>query len=139
MKTLLVALIALALAAPAPAAQIEVTAKQQHTNLARLPPRGRAGDATSARWIIRDRYGQDIGDMLLDCRWVTGSLRLCVGQVSLPLGTIAVIGASRTLFLGQFSVVGGTARYSGASGALWFKQTSVARYVLSIVYQKERT
>jgi hypothetical protein len=122
--------------AHATAYEIEVGARVQHTNTARLPPDGRAGNAESARWIIRDRHGNAIGDMLTDCRWVTAGLRLCVGQVSLPLGVIAVLGASRTPFLGQFAVVGGTGRYVGAAGALTFNSIGFGRYVLSISYQK---
>lgn len=128
---------ALVLAAGAQAAQIEVTARVQHTAVAALPPIGRAGDAESSHWVVRDRYGKAIGDMLIDCRWVTSGLRLCVGQLSLPLGAIAVLGASRTRFLGQLSVVGGTGRYVGADGTLLFKQTGTGRYVLSINYQTE--
>lgn len=131
------AILATAVPARASADTIEVAARAQHSNVARLPPAGRAGDATSSRWIIRDRHGNAIGDMLTDCRWVTSGLRLCVGQVSLPLGAIAVLGASRTPFLGQFAVVGGTGRYVGANGALTFNAIGTGRYVLSITYQKE--
>lgn len=119
------------------AAQIEVTARAQRTTVAVLPPHGREGDAESSHWIVRDRYGKAIGDMLIDCRWVTSGLRLCVGQLSLPLGAIAVLGASRTRFLGQLAVVGGTGRYVGADGTLLFKATGTGRYVLSINYQTE--
>ena len=125
--------------AHANADQIEVTARMQHTNTAVLPPRGRAGNAVSSRLIVRDRFGRAIGDLLTDCRWVTSGLRLCVGQVSLPLGSIAVIGASRTEFLGQLAVVGGTGRYVGAAGALLFNEIGAGRYVISITYQKEPT
>lgn len=125
--------------AHANADEIEVAARVQHTNTARLPPTGRAGDADSARWVIRDRHGAAIGDMLTDCRWVTSGLRLCIGQVSLPLGVLAVLGASRTPFIGQFAVVGGTGRYVGANGALTFNAIGTGRYVLSITYHKERT
>jgi hypothetical protein len=124
-------------AAAASAAQIEITAQLKHRNIAMLPPVGRAGDAESAQWIVRDRFGRVIGDMLIDCRWVTNGLRLCVGQLSLPLGAIAVIGASRTRFVGQLAVVGGTGRYVGADGTLLFNATGTGRYVLSINYRKE--
>lgn len=116
---------------------IEVAARVQHSNVAKLPPTGRAGDATSSRWIIRDRHGKTIGDMLTDCRWVTSGLRLCIGQVSLPLGALAVLGTSRTPFLGQFAVVGGTGQYAGANGAMTFNAIGTGRYVLSITYRKE--
>lgn len=134
-----VALSMLVLAVPAVAAadRIEVTASVRHVNIARLPPRGRAGDADSALWIVRERGGKAIGDMLMDCRWVTSGLRLCVGQLSLPLGTIAVIGASRTSFLGQLAVVGGTGRYVGADGSMLFTEIGAQRYVLSMTYLKE--
>lgn len=125
------------IAAHANAAEIEVTAVTQHTNVAKLPPAGRGGDAVSSRWIVRDRHGATIGDMLTDCRWVTVNLRLCVGQLSLPLGAIAVIGASRTRFIGQLAVVGGTGRYVGANGALLFHEIGAGRYVLSVTYGKE--
>jgi hypothetical protein len=55
----------------------------------------------------------------------------------MPLGNIAVLGASRTALLGQFSVVGGTGRYVGAAGAMMFHATGRNRYVLSIDYQTE--
>lgn len=117
-------------------AQIEVTARVSHTNVARLPPAGRGGDAVSSLWIVRDRHGQAVGDMLVACRWVTRGLQLCAGQLSLPLGAIAVIGASRTRFLGQLAVVGGTGRYVGADGTLLFKATGASRYVLSVQYRQ---
>ena len=144
MRQLLIPLVvaALAYAATASAAtneQIEVTATVASRNTATLPPSGRSGDAHSERWIIRDRHGSVIGDMLVDCRWVTAGLRLCVGQLALPLGVIAVIGASRTRFIGQLSVVGGTGRYVGADGTLVFKEIGVRRYVLSVLYRKEAT
>lgn len=124
-------------AAAVSAAQIEITARSQHTTVAVLPPAGRAGDAESSHWIVWDRYARPIGEMLIDCRWVTSGLRLCVGQLSLPLGAIAVLGASRTRFLGQLSVVGGTGRYVGADGTLLFKATGTGRYVLSINYERD--
>lgn len=123
-------------ATPASAARIEVTAAVQHVNRAALPPAGRAGDAESAQWIVRDRYGKAIGDMLIECRWVTAGLRLCVGQLALPLGAIAVVGASRTRFVGQLAVVGGTGRYVGANGAMLFRATGENRYVLSLNYER---
>lgn len=123
--------------AHANAEQIDVTARVQHSNVAPLPPRGRAGDATSSRLIVRDRFGRVIGDMLTDCRWVTSGLRLCVGQVSLPLGVIAVMGASRTRFLGQFAVIGGTGRYVGANGTMLFHEIGAGRYVIAMTYDKE--
>lgn len=126
------------LAVPASAAErIEITARVRHTNTIAFPPKGRAGDAESSHWFVRDRYARAIGDMVIDCRWVVSDLRLCVGQLSLPMGAIAVIGASRTRFLGQLAVVGGTGRYVGADGTLLFKQVSAGRYVLSINYERE--
>ena len=137
----LVLVAALACAAAANAAptdeRIEVTAKVRQLNKVALPPPGRGGDAESALWIVRDRKGDVIGDMLIDCRWVTTGLRLCVGQLAMPLGALAVIGASRTRFLGQLAVVGGTGRYVGADGTLLFKATSSGRYVLSISYRRD--
>ena len=128
---------AVTISGAAQAAQIEIVARLQNENVAVLKPAGRQGDAESSHWIVRDRHGRSIGDMLIDCRWVTSDLRLCVGQLSLPLGAIAVLGASRTRFLGQFAVVGGTGRYVGADGTLLFNQTGRGRYVLSINYRTE--
>lgn len=124
-------------AASASAAQIEVVANTHSNTTVALPPAGRAGNAEASQWVIRDRHGRAIGDMLLDCRWITSGLRLCVGQMSLPLGVIAVLGASRTRFVGQMSVVGGTGRYVGAVGTLLFKQIGVTRYVLSVDYERQ--
>lgn len=142
MRTIAVILATLAVlaigAVPASAAQIEVTAHVVQSNEAPLPPAGRAGDALSQRWLIRDRHAAVIGDMLLDCRWITSGLRLCIGQLSLPLGVIAVLGASRTRFLGQMAVVGGTGRYVGANGVMTFNETGAKHYVLSITYRKEQ-
>ena len=121
------------------AERIEITARQVHANLAQLPPSGRGGDAASSLWVVRDRHARVIGDMSFDCRWITAALRLCVGQLAMPLGTLAVIGSSRTRFLGQLAVVGGTGRYTGAAGTLLFSATGTGRYVLSIVYRKGRT
>ena len=133
-----VALTVLAFTVPAVASAdtIEVTARVAHANSIELAPKGRAGNATSAQWIVSERNGNAIGDMLIDCRWVTAGLRLCVGQLSLPLGALAVLGASRTRFLGQLAVVGGTGRYVGADGTLLFSATGTGRYVLSVTYQK---
>jgi hypothetical protein len=120
----------------AAAATIDVVANLQHQNTARLAPAGRAGDAYSSYWVIRDRYGQAIGDMLQSCRWVTSGLRLCVGQMTMPRGTIATIGASRTALIGQFAIVGGTGVYHGADGVLLFKAVSSRRYVLQATYDQ---
>lgn len=120
--------------AAAASSRIEVTARLMHTSRAVLPPSGRGGDAVSQHWLIRDRYGADIGDLLTDCRWVTAGLRLCVGQASFPLGAIALIGASRTSFLGQLAVVGGTGNYVGADGTMLFRSIGAGAYVLSFVY-----
>lgn len=117
-------------------ATINVVAALQQQNTARLPPPGRSGDAHSSYWVVRDRLGRPIGDMLQSCRWVTAGLRLCVGQVTMPLGTIATIGASRTSLIGQFAIVGGTGRYQGADGVLLFKAISTGRYVLSATYER---
>ena len=123
--------------ATASAATIEVTARLQHRNYAPVSPPGRGGDAESSRWIVYDRHNHTVGDMVFDCRWVTSDLRLCVGQLSMPLGAIAVIGASRTRFLGQLAVVGGTGNYVGANGTLLFNATNNRRYVLSVNYEEE--
>lgn len=133
-----VALTVLALSAPAAgeSSQIEVVAHVSHRSSVAFPPKGRGGDVSTARWVIHDRYGRAVGDMLFDCRWVTADLRLCVGQMSMPLGTIAVIGASRTRFIGQLAVVGGTGKYVGASGTLLFSATGTGRYVLSVNYDQ---
>lgn len=129
-------LVAVSLAPIASAERIEVTARVQHVNRATLPPAGRAGDAESALWIVRDRHGQAIGDLLIECRWVTAGLRLCVGQLALPLGAIAVVGASRTRFIGQLAIVGGTGRYIDAGGTMLFRQVSAGTYVLSLNYDR---
>jgi len=124
--------------ASAKADTIEVTGQITHAQTTSLAPTGRGGDAYSALWLVRDRNGNAVGDMLIDCRWVTSGLRLCVGQLGMPLGTIAVIGASRTRFLGQLAVVGGTGRYVGAEGALLFNATGRGRYVISVQYRTDR-
>jgi hypothetical protein len=120
----------------AAAATIDVVANLQHQNTARLAPAGRAGDAYSSYWVISDRFGRPVGDMLQSCRWVTEGLRLCVGQVTMPRGTIATIGASRTAIIGQFAIVGGTGVYHGADGVLLFKAVSSRRYVLQATYDQ---
>lgn len=122
----------------ASSSRIEVTARLMHANTAQLAPPGRAGDAVSQHWVIRDRYGADIGDLLIDCRWVTSGLRLCVAQASFPLGAIALLGASRTGFLGQLAVVGGTGRYAGAKGTMLFSAIGTGAYVLSFDYDLDR-
>lgn len=138
MRVLLATLtLALVGASPAAAERIEVVAHVQKAHSVQFAPNGRAGNVDFAQWVIRDRYGRAIGDMLTDCRWVTGSLRLCVGQMTLPRGVIAMLGASRTPFLGQLAVVGGTGLYEGASGTMLFKATGRSRYVLSVTYDKE--
>ena len=127
-----------ATASPAAADRIEVTARVLHVNIAELAPRGRAGNAESSHWVVRDRHGRAIGDLVNECRWVTSGLRLCVGQLSLPYGAIAVVGASRTRFIGQLAVVGGTGRYVGASGTMLFRAIGPGAFVLSIVYDVDR-
>jgi len=131
---LLLASLFLASPASARADTIQVTGQLRHGTLTPLSPPGRGGDAYSALWLVRDRNGRTIGDMLFDCRWVTSGLRLCVGQLSMPLGTLAVIGASRTRFLGQLAVVGGTGRYVAAHGTLLFNATGRGHYVISVQY-----
>ena len=124
----------LAFASPAHAERIEVTTRVSKVNRQPLPPTGRAGDLESAQWLIRDRYGAAIGDLAIDCRWVISSLRLCVGQLALPLGSVVVAGASRTRFLGQLAIVGGTGNYVGADGTMVFRATGSGAYVLSLHY-----
>ena len=139
-RAILVALLAVIASPPAVAADtdtIEVVATINHQNIAHLPPAGRGGDANSSYWVIRDRRGRAVGDMLLSCRWVTGTFRLCVGQFTMPLGTIAVIGASRTPLVGQLAIVGGTARYRAATGTLLFKAIGSRRYVLTANYTQQ--
>lgn len=131
-------LAALLVASSAAADTIEVGAHVSSTTRIAFKPAGRAGDAEAARWIVRDRFGNAIGDLLIDCRWVTNGLRLCVGQLAMPLGAIAVLGASRTEFLGQLAVVGGTGRYVGADGTMLFRQTGLRDYVLSLDYSRRR-
>lgn len=118
----------------AEASQIEVSARVAHTSGVSLPPRGRGGNVATSRWIVKDRHARTIGDLLFDCRWVTSSLRLCVAQLTMPLGTIALMGSSRTRFLGQLAVVGGTGHYVGVSGTMLFNAIGVRRYVLQVTY-----
>lgn len=133
-----VALLAVIASPPAVAATgtIEVTGSLRHANTAYLPPAGRGGDAYSSYMVVRDRTGSAVGDLVLACRWVTGNLRLCVGQFTMPLGTIALIGASRTALIGQFAIVGGTGRYDKANGTLLFKAIGVRRYVITANYNQ---
>jgi len=134
-RLLLIVLVAVLLAPAAAAADtIEVAAHLQNQNVAGLPPKGRSGNAYSAVWIVRDRHARTIGDVLLDCRWVNASLRLCVGQLSMPLGTLALIGASRTSLIGQLAVVGGTGVYAGASGTVLFDAIGLRRYIVTANY-----
>jgi hypothetical protein len=138
-RAILVALLAV-FASPSafasPANTIEVVATVNHRNVARLPPGGRGGDAESTYWVIRDRHGRTVGDLLLACRWVTGDLRLCAGQLSMPYGSLALIGASRTPLVGQLTVVGGVGEYAAANGVLTFKAIGLRRYVLTAVYKQ---
>lgn len=137
MKALLVAIVvALIASASASAATIQVGARLHHANHFAAPPVGRAGDADSSSWILRDRHGRTVGDMLLNCRWITGTVRLCIGQVGLPDGALVMLGASPTRFLGQMAVVGGTGRYIGAAGALTFNAIGSSRYVLLITFDQ---
>lgn len=129
-------ILALLVPAVASAAQIDATAQVVSAETVAFPPKGRGGDAEFGRWVVRDRLGRSIGDMLIDCRWVVNDLRLCLGQITLPLGAIAVMGASRTRFLGSLAVVGGTGYYIGAAGTLTFKSVGFERYVLSVNYRK---
>jgi hypothetical protein len=136
-----VAAIATLISAASPAAgatpqRIEVTARVATVHHLAFPPVGRGGDAESALLVVHDRFGSTIGDLAIDCRWVTRNLRLCVAQMSMPLGAIALLGASRTRFIGQFSVVGGTGRYVGAAGTLLFREIGTSAYVLSIDYHR---
>ncbi len=127
----------LVFATPAHAETIDVTATIQHQNTAHLPPKGRGGDAVSSVWVVHDRLGRSIGETILDCRWVTVSLRICLGQANLPLGSIIIAGATRTTILGQFVVIGGTGHYSGANGDLVFKKIGIAKYAVSVVFQRK--
>jgi hypothetical protein len=131
-----VALLVVPAAAAKNAGTIEVVATVHHRNVAHLPPAGRGGDAESFYWVVRDRHARPVGDMVMSCRWVTATLRLCVGQFSMPLGTIAVIGVSRTSLIGQVAIVGGTGRYRAANGTLLFKAIGTRRYVLTADYQQ---
>lgn len=105
--------------------KIELTALPSFSTLARRPA-GRAGNVEILRWSLRERHGKTIGDGRFLCRWIR-SARLCVGELEMPLGKIAVIGSSPTRYLGEWSVVGGTGRYEDAGGTLRFTATGFGR------------
>ena len=125
-------------AAAATNGTIVVVGNLSHENVAHLPPSGRGGDAYSSYWVVRTRTGKAVGDMLLACRWVTGTLRLCVGQFTMPLGTIAVIGASPTGFIGQLAIVGGTGAYHNANGTLLFNAIGSRRFIVTAQYNQPK-
>lgn len=110
---------------------IEVIAVAHRMELP-APPVGREGNGEMLRWSIRDRFGRSIGRGLIACRWQLAQARLCTGEISFPLGKLAVIGASQTRSLGEWSVVGGTGRYEGANGAMTFRATGLSRLTLVI-------
>lgn len=121
---------------PPTGCEITVHANVVKTNRDPRPPRGLAGDGMSQRLLIHSRKGKVIGDLILDCRWVTSSLRLCVGQLSMPLGVIGVMGASRTSFIAQMLIAGGTGLYARANGTLLFTATNTGGFELTLTYMK---
>jgi hypothetical protein len=132
----LIATAALVFAASAGAAQIEVTAEVQRSIVRSLPPAGRSGNEETSVLVVRDRSSRAIGELRLGCRWVTNWLRLCTGRLTLPLGIITVVGASRTRYVGTMEVVGGSGRYRGARGKMMFALVGSDKYVLSINYTR---
>lgn len=113
-------------------ATIAITAIPTRQTLPR-PPGGRAGDVELLRWGLRDRFGRPIGVGLMECRWHRRLQRLCVGEIRLPLGTIAISGQSQTRSLGTWAVTGGTGRYLAAGGELRYVATDVDRLTITIV------
>ena len=128
--------VAAVLAANANAAQIEVTAQVQIANVRHLPPAGRSGNEETTVMVVRDRRTRAIGELRIGCRWVTAELRLCTGRLTLPLGVLSVVGASRTRYVGKMTIAGGSGRYRGARGQMLFVLVGRARYVLSINYTR---
>lgn len=118
-------------AASAIGASIQVTVVPTRGEV-RLSPPGRSGNIERLVWSIRDRFGRTIGVGLFNCRWVVREARLCVGEIQMPLGKIAVQGASSTRELGEYSVVGGTGRYVGAQGELVFRAIGFRKLVVSM-------
>lgn len=113
------------------AATIQATVVPTRFEAARAPF-GRTGNIERVVWSVRDRWGRTIGVGLFSCRWVVYTARLCTGEITMPLGKIAVSGSSTTRELGVFSVVGGTGRYVGASGELAFRAIGFRKLVVSM-------
>lgn len=114
------------------AATIAITAIPTRQTLPR-PPAGRAGDVELLRWGLRDRFGRPIGVGLMECRWHRKLQRLCIGEIRLPLGSIAISGQSQTRSLGTWAVTGGTGRYLSAGGELRYVATDVDRLTITII------
>lgn len=134
MKLLAVAGLALVLSGSVGAANgpINITAALSHSHSRGLGKPGRVQNSLQEQWLLSDRHGTRIGEMLLACRWVTERQRYCGGVLRLPLGDLTIQGSSPTRLEGLYAVTGGTRFYSGAGGQLGFVLVGLRKLVLYI-------
>lgn len=111
--------------------KIELTAIPSRA-IQEAPPAGRPGDLERLHWSLRDRYGRKIGQAYFTCRWHRRHARLCIGEVTMPLGTMIAAGSSENRSVGTWAVTGGTGRYRNAGGELRFIATGVRRLTVTI-------
>lgn len=126
------ALILVADAAAAATRPIEVYAVQSSRVDQAVGPPGRVANTSEQTWGVRSRHGRLIGRLAIECRWITSRIRLCHGEIRLPLGTLIVAGSSRTPFSGMLAVTGGTRLYRGAAGEVSFVATGRGRMTLNV-------
>lgn len=111
---------------------INVTATLTDQTSRHVSPRGRVGNVSTQAWRVTNRHGHWIGRLVLACRWVVADERYCTGELQLPLGKIAVAGASPTPLEGEFAVLGGTDVYRGAGGSMVWFAIGVEKHILLV-------
>lgn len=111
---------------------IQVTATLQSSSRRSVGRPGIRSDLVDQTWRLTDRHGTSIGRMLFGCRWVVSRSRLCVVEVTMPLGRIATQGSSLTPEFGEYAVVGGTGVYTGGGGTMMFTAIGARKLVVVI-------
>lgn len=115
--------------------RINITATLTHGTARAVGAPGRASNASEQAWRLTDRYGRQIGRMLLQCRWILSRARFCNGEIALPRGKITVAGSSETTFDGEWAVTGGTGTYAAGGGVMLFTAIGLRKNVLLITIQ----
>jgi len=92
-------------------------------------------NASGYYWQVRDRHGNVIGYMLLNCAsFPRHSIQQCSGTLVMPLGKVSASGPVRFFQNFQLTVVGGSGTYADTpSGTLLATKGHGNRWSLGVI------